>query len=760
MRVVSRSNVDDAGSGGGELNLSGVGAAIARSKKFIIASTLVCLGASVVFVSLAKPRYTAEAKALIENQENYFTRPDRATPDQGVTAPDAEAVTSQVQLVTSRDLARDAIKALNLRGNPEFDPAAGSPGLLRGLLSLIGGDAKATVAEDRVYEAYFDHLYVFPIVKSRVLQIEFSSQDPALAAKAANTIAELYIGVQSGAKRENARVVASSLAALNADLRTRVAEAERKAEEFRASNGLVLGANNISMSGQQLADMNSQLTIARTAQADAQAKSRLIRDMLRQGRLGEVPDVANNELIRRLSEQRTTLSAQIASEGRTLLPGHPRLKELNAQLSEIDGSIRATADKAARTLENDAKLAGSRVDNLRAALEQQKKTVGGASVDEARARELDREARLLKDQLEASTAKYQEALARQSAESTPSDARIISRAIEPSVPSFPKKAPIIVFATVAGLLLSVGTVLAAELLSGRAYLQPADDETAARAKSPGALAAEDDEDGDFEEEDRKASAAVDRKPFREGRARTAPRLDPPRRSEEAEEAPNPAGFPSSAGAPARGSRVNLSSFVAPSAAPARPAESPLARIAGEMSGPGRWGPCLRILVTGADRATDSASVAVALGRLLCADRRAILVEIGGDGQAAGQGPAGLSELLGGRAGFDEVIHRDRGSPLHLMPSGGGRASATEGLDVVVDALSRTYDNVILLAPPVGEGADVFVLAPEVDYTLLVHRLGGGEDARREAVAELRRAGADRVFEVADDAPVQRNWSAA
>ena len=60
--------------------------------------------------------------------------------------------------------------------------------------------------EDRIFETYFDRLTVFNVTKSRVLQIEFVSQDPELAARGANTIASLYINVQSKAKRESARV--------------------------------------------------------------------------------------------------------------------------------------------------------------------------------------------------------------------------------------------------------------------------------------------------------------------------------------------------------------------------------------------------------------------------------------------------------------------------------------------------------------------------------------------------------------------------
>ena len=465
--------VDDAATDG-ELDVQGIGRAIARRKWQVIISTLVAFVAAAVFVSVIAPRYTGEAQVLVENQENYFTQPDNAATE-AAAAPDEEAVTSQIQLVTSRDLARDAIKALGLAGLPEFDPTAGGIGPLARLLIALGLRRAPTdlSIEDRILQSYYDRLSVLEVAKSRVLTIDFWSEDPELAAKAANTIADLYIGLQADAKRNRARVAADSLAAQIAELRTKVADAQNQAAAFRASANLLVGNNNMTISTQQLADLTSQLATARTAAADAQAKARLIRDMLRQGRLNEVPDVANNELVRQISAQRINLRAQIALESRTYLPGHPRIKELDAQLGDLDGALRAAAEQTARTLENDAQIASTRVVNLQAALDQQKKTVGDSSADEVKLRGLDSNAQLLQGQLDATTTKYQEALARQSADSTPGDARVISRAIAPIQPTFPKKLPLIIFAILAGLVLSLAWIIASELLSGRAFAPPA-----------------------------------------------------------------------------------------------------------------------------------------------------------------------------------------------------------------------------------------------------------------------------------------------
>ena len=68
------------------------------------------------------PHYTGVAKVLLENQESYFTRPDKATADPTPDL-DPEAVQSQAETITSPDLAREAIAKLGLADKPEFNQA-------------------------------------------------------------------------------------------------------------------------------------------------------------------------------------------------------------------------------------------------------------------------------------------------------------------------------------------------------------------------------------------------------------------------------------------------------------------------------------------------------------------------------------------------------------------------------------------------------------------------------------------------------------
>ena len=310
------------------------------------------------------PKYLSESRVLVVGRDNIYLRPDADKDIFDRSVVDPEAVTSQVQLILSRDLASEVIDKLKLGERREFDPALGGVSLVKRVLGIFGfiKNPMSMTPQERVLEAYYDRLSVYAVDKSRVIVIDFLSENPELAARVANAVADAYLERQQAAKQEQARSAGQWLSGEIESMRKKVAEAEAKVEAFRAKSNLLVGPNNTTLSAQQLGDLNAQLAAARAQKADAEARARLIRDMLQSGEPIESSDILNSELIRRLSEQRVTLRAQLAEQSSSLLDNHPRIKELKAQIADLDKQIRKEAEIMARSLENDAKLADARVE--------------------------------------------------------------------------------------------------------------------------------------------------------------------------------------------------------------------------------------------------------------------------------------------------------------------------------------------------------------------------------------------------------------
>src|SRR4029079_15608347 len=201
------------------------------------------------------------------------TRPSAGGPDTG-TILDQEAITSQVQLIRSRDLAAAVAKNLDLKTRGEFDPALEETSLGDRILTRFGLEKNPlnSSVDERVLQNFFKKLEVYAIDKSRVIAIDFSSRDPKLAADAANAVATEYIALQRSAKRDVNTDATKYLESEIDDLRDKVKDAEARVETFRAQNDLFSlgGQTTATLPQQQLADLNTELTKVRAARADAE----------------------------------------------------------------------------------------------------------------------------------------------------------------------------------------------------------------------------------------------------------------------------------------------------------------------------------------------------------------------------------------------------------------------------------------------------------------------------------------------------------
>jgi polysaccharide biosynthesis transport protein len=634
----------------GELDLSALGATLWRKKWTVLRPTILVALIALFAVQIITPRYQSESRIFIESRDNIYLRPD-VDKDIAQNPVDDEAVTSQVQIILSRDLAREVVTKLKLGQKPEFDSALNGVSPIKAVLGLFGlvKDPLSMTPEERVLTAYYDRLTVTPVDKSRVINIDFLSQDPELAAQVANAIAEGYLMRQREAKEEQAKSASQWLAGEIETMQQKVEQAEAKVEEFRAKTNLLVGNNNTTLSAQSLGDINAQLTAARAQKADAEAKAKMIRDMLRSGQPIESSDILNSELIRRLAEQRVTLRAQLAEQSATLLDNHPRIIELKAQIADLDTQIRGEADTVARSFENDAKLASARVDTLTASLDQLKSQAGTTNGQDVQLRALERDAKSQRDLLESYLAKYREATSRNSLESSPADARVISRATVSNVPAYPKKLPTILIAAFATLLLSSGLVMTKEILAAPVGPAP--------ARAEPALATSD---------------------------ALAPRL-----AVIANEPPRP---PPAAGIPT-GSIVSVADNLRRTGA----AGERLA-LFGAVPGINTTQAAIKLARALAD---DSRVVLVGL-----ASGNTALRGISNEPSAGG-----LAELARGTATFGNIITKDRLSPLHLISAGQAPAErvsllASPGMVTNFNALARSYDHVVVDA---GEAA-----GPEID----------------------------------------------
>jgi polysaccharide biosynthesis transport protein len=657
-----------------ELDLGALLSALWRKAWLLVLIGAATAAVTYVGLSFVTPIYKAGARVLIEVRESFLTRP-RDSIESAALQVDESAIQSYVEILLSRDIATRVIDELDLDRRPEFDPAA-QPSILANLLYLTGlrNSPVASSIRERAVETYYDRLAIYPIGRSRVIAVEFASPDPRLSAEVANAIADAFMAVQSDAKREATSAASRWLEEEINRLRQRVAEAEAAVEAYRAGSGLFPSSAEGNLTSQQLIDINAELARAKAARSEAEARAELVRRLLVEGAsLETAAEVLNSPLIQRLRERQVALASEIAELSATHLPGHPRIEALSMQRADLESQIRREAEKVLQSLETAARVAEARQNALVASLNEAKAAAAQANEESIELRALEREARAERELLEAFLARYREAVARSDADYLPADGRIVSRAVAPLTPSFPKKTSFSILAALSATMLIAALMLMREFTSGRAFRLI--EVAPAAAPAPHRLLA----------------------------GRSEPQLD----------------------VDAIGMAVPLPAMPVPEDAPGT---AEVARMLAD--------PAVRVaLFAGADGGEGAGEVALAAARLAAAEgARPVLLDVGVEPSPVlgAEGEPGLGELLSGKAAFGEVIRRMEGARIHYIAMGSAEDDPPlQRLSLVIGALSHTYDKVVVVADALADWPAEHV---RPDLAAIVCGAGRAE-AGRKAVYE-------------------------
>lgn len=706
---------EDALFGGDDtIDMVGVFGTLRRRKWLILTITAIGTAVAAMLGLQMTPSYTAKASVMIDPRQLTVTNIEDVL--SGYTV-NASTIATQVGILQSRSFVAKVMEDLHLFDDPEFNVAlrnqeattAALPAVLQPLEDLLGrlphewliatglasqptpvleSEAPA-LARERAIAQFTKNVVFANDGTSYLISISFTSPDPQKAAVIANRVAELYVEDQLKGKLSATNKASDWLEERLTTLRQEVQQAEQAVERFRAKNNIVL-AQGGTLNDQELSDLNKEVIVARAELAEKQAKLRLVRDLRSSGQsLESIGDVTNSPLILRLREQETDLVRQEA-ELRTLYgERHPRMMQLQDEKSKIGARIRAEIDRIIRTLENDVKVASTRVASIEGQLGGMKSRSQKDREAEVQLRELERVAQTNRALYEQFLQRFKETREQQSM--VESDAQIVSVAAPPATPSTP--GPKLFAAagfTVSFLLGSVLALLIERLDRG---LRSAREVEAALGLNTLGL---------------------------------VPRVDRLRRNQRPHQYLREKPLSSYAEA-IRGVFTAL-----------------------KLANPNN--PPKVVLVTSSLPEEGKTTLAVSLASLMARSQKRVLIidldlrhpsvhrELGW------QVSAGLVEYMAGERTLQEVIHNDLETGLHFLPVKAHTTTPTDLLESekmrqLVQICRENYDLVILDSAPVASVNDTRVASLLADKVVFVVHWGKTiESAARDSLQSLRDAG--------------------
>jgi tyrosine-protein kinase Etk/Wzc len=631
-----------------DIDISAIWRSLRKSVPKLVLASLVIGALAFAALSYMQPRYTSEAQIQVVPPEQEGRTGGGSSYEAVAARLDKEAINTHLRAIMSPDLAVEIISEEGLAEKPEFNSALRKPTLLDRIKSALDFTGQGKVSEqDRVLRAYFDRLEVDSPKETRAINIRFSSEDPSLAAEIANKIASTYRTSLATRTVAGTDEVQKALQPKIDKLKQEVSAAEAEVEKFRGQANIFKGGpNDTGLNQQQLGDLTAELSKVQAARGEAEARANSVRDIVAAGNAESLPEVQKSPLIQNLVQQRVRLQRQLSELSATLLPAHPRMRRIRADLQGLERQIKSEVGKVVDGIEKAAKVTALREEAIEKNIANTKARVVGTGGDQVKLRQLEANAKSKRLELERLQARYEANRARADSRAIPIEAQIIGQARPASVPSFPKKVPYSVLVGVAIFLFGIAIIVTRALFSA--------------ARTPG--------------DDKGAWSPAASSLIRSGA-----------------HAPASATQPSAAQSVGAITKIDSVSALA---------EQLLVRPP-DIGG-------FRTLITGEAEGFDAGNDGIELATTLSeagADVMLVDWSLDGRGVATAAGvPSrpGITDLLQGKAKFEDVVARVPGSNVQMIAAGSVVSDAETLLDpdqlnLALDALDTAYDHIVVVA---------------------------------------------------------------
>lgn len=430
--------------------------ALRRRLSLMIAVFLLTFAAVAVFTFQLKPIYSATASVIVNTRDQRVI--DIGAVISGMPA-DTAMLDTEVQILQGRALIGKVVKRLDLVNDPRFNWNRAEPGAMdvrmnqakSFLQSLVPGGTDEPVIEtpktpeevaaaekaefDAVVGAVGGAFTINRVGPTYIIEINARSGDPAMAAKLANTLAEVYLDNQLDAKFEVTRRAQGWLDTRVDQLREEVRDAEGRVEAHRAATGL-LSAEGSTLTEQAIRDLNGQLS---TAQADLTEKrarlSNVRTQMAAGGGADTIMEALNSVAILDLRRQQNEIARRKADLMSRYGDKHPDVQRVIGEEDDIKRQIDAGLRRIFSSLEQDVVIASARVNALQGRLGSLKGELAVNNRASVELSELQREAQASRTLYEEFLNRYKET--NELEDITQADALINSEAPVPTAPSFP-----------------------------------------------------------------------------------------------------------------------------------------------------------------------------------------------------------------------------------------------------------------------------------------------------------------------------------
>lgn len=338
---------------------------IARRWRWIILGSIAMgIAAALIITLLTTRQYSATVKLEIAREQARIVNVEGVQPQ--TTAVDQEFYQTQYGLLKSRSLAERVVRELRLTEDRAFlrlYNIGSSSASITSERPLDNSPAARQARQRQSADVILGHIEVSPVRLSRLVDVTYTSPDPALSARIANAWGQAFIQSNIERRFETTAYARTFLEGRLRDLRQRLDESERALVAYAADQRIINVTSSSAqgvvterpITGDDLVAYNNALAVARADRIAAESA-------LRRG--GQTAVIASNATVSGLRQRRAEAAAELARLSAQFGPAYPQVEALSAQVRQLDQSLGLEERRVGSTVQSAYQQAVGREQDL------------------------------------------------------------------------------------------------------------------------------------------------------------------------------------------------------------------------------------------------------------------------------------------------------------------------------------------------------------------------------------------------------------
>ncbi|MBU1425999.1 MAG: chain length determinant protein EpsF [Gammaproteobacteria bacterium] len=410
--------------------------------KIALAVLLVTVAGAFLITLVMPDKYVASATVVLDVKSDPLVGMAMA----GMALP--SYVSTQTDIITSQRVAQSVVTLLKFDENPQLREQWRNATQGKGQFVAWMGNVLSKKLE------------VKPARDSNVIDISFSSEDPAFAAIAANAFAQAYIDTNLELKVEPARQYAQWFQVRVAALRTELENAQARLAEFQKKTGMVSSGYRVqSVESSKIAELSGQLVMTEGQSADLQSKHKYA------GSGDTLAEVMQNPVILNLKSEIIRQESRLQEASLNLGKNNPQYLAMESQIATLKQKMADETQHILNSINTANSINKQKKSELKATIESQKQQVIQDLSQRDQIAVLERDVESAQRAYDTVVQRYTETNLQ--SQSNQTNITVLTPAIEPTSRSSPNMSKNMLIAVFLGTLLGVGAAFVAEMLNQR-----------------------------------------------------------------------------------------------------------------------------------------------------------------------------------------------------------------------------------------------------------------------------------------------------